>query len=78
MDLAHVYSILIRKVLKWFCFSVLSPLPLPPGAHLRNLYVPYIKLSFAPSLPMLPQDGFHSHLLPTSPLWRGCIDLPVE
>ena len=49
--------------------SVLSPLP--PGAHQRNLYVPYIKPSFAPSLPMLPQAGFTSHLLSTSPLKRG-------
>ena len=41
-------------------------------------YVPYTKPSFAPSSPMLPQAGFPSHLLLTSPPWRGCIDLPVE
>ena len=27
---------------------------------------------------MLPQAGFPSHLLHTSPPWRGCIDLPVD
>ena len=37
----------------------------------KEPYVPYIKPSLAPSLPMLPQAGFFSHLLPTSPLWRG-------
>ena len=46
--------------------------------HQRNPYVPFIKLSFAPSLPTLPQAGFPSHPLPTSPPWRECIDLPVE
>ena len=44
----------------------------------KESYVPYIKPSFAPSSPMLPQAGFPSHLLLTSPPWRGCIDLPVE
>ena len=38
----------------------------------------YIKPSFAPSSPMLPQAGFLSHLLLTSPAWRECIDLLVE
>ena len=48
--------------------SVLSaPLPLPPGVHQKNPYVPYTKPSFAPSLPMLPQAGFPSHLLLASP-----------
>ena len=46
-----------------------------PGGHQKNPYVPYIKPSFAPSLPLVPQAGFPSHLLPTSPPWR---DLPVE
>ena len=59
--------------------SVLSTLlPLPPGAHQKNPYEPYMKPSFAPSLHMFPQAGFPSHLLPTSPTWRECIDLPVE
>ena len=59
--------------------SVLSaPSPLPPGVHQKNPYVPYIKPSFTPFSPMLPQAGFPSHLLLTSPPWRGCIDLPVE
>ena len=39
---------------------------------LKNLYVPYIKPSFAPSLPMLTQAGFPSHLC------RGCIGFPAE
>ena len=55
-----------------------APLPLPPRVHQKNPYVPYTKPSFAPSSPMLPQAGFPSHLLLTSPPWRGCIDLPVE
>ena len=55
-----------------------APLPLPSGAHQKNPYVPYTKPSFAPSSPMLPEAGFPSHLLLTSPPWRGCIDLPVE
>ena len=57
---------------------LLAPLPLPPGVHQKNPYVPYTKPSFAPSSPMLPQAGFPSHLLLTSPPWRGCIDLPVK
>ena len=41
--------------------SVLSALlPLPPGAHQWNPCVPYIKILFAPSLPMLPQVVFFS------------------
>ena len=71
----HVLS--LRK--KFPADSVLSALsPLPPGVHQKNPYAPYIKPSFAPSSPMLPQAGFPSHLLLTSPPWRGCIDLPVE
>ena len=51
--------------------SVLSALsPLPPGAHEKNPYVPYINPSFATSSPMLPQAGLTSHLLLTSPPWR--------
>ena len=46
--------------------------------HQKNPYVPYTKPSFAPSSPMLPQAGFPSHLLLTSPPWGGCIDLRVE
>ena len=37
-----------------------------------------IKFLFVPSSPMLPQAGFLFYLPPTSPLWRGSIDLSVE
>ena len=57
-------------------FSAL--LRLPPGVHQKNPYLPYTKPSFAPSLHTLPQAGFPSHLLLTSPPWRRCIDLPVR
>ena len=64
---------------KFTADSVLSaPSPLPPGVHQKNPYVPYTKPSFAPSSPMLSKAGFFSHLLLTSPPWRGCIDLPLE
>ena len=45
------------------------------GSSKESLCMYQRKPSFAPSLPMLPQAGFPSHLLPTSLLWRGCIDL---
>ena len=59
--------------------SVLPALsPLPPGPYQKNSYAPCTKPLFAPSLHTLPQTGFSSLSLPTSPSWRRCIDLPVD
>ena len=53
--------------------SVLSaPSPLPPRFHQKNPFIPYKKPLFAPSLSMLPQAGFPSHLLLTSPPRSSC------
>ena len=46
----------------------------PSKESLCTLYKAFIR----PILTYASQAGFPSHLLPTSPPWRGCIDLPVE
>ena len=69
------YVLSLRK--SFTADSLLSALsPLHPEAHQKNPYVPYIKLSFVPSLLTLIQAGFPSHLLPTSPPWIGCMHNP--
>ena len=54
------------------------PSDLAPVVPQRNCYVLDIKPLFALLSPMLPQNAFLSHLSPTSSLWKGCIDPPVE